>query len=65
MLLLLQVMAARSIGPSLGHLLGSACLKYYVDTNQVPSGLTNSSPNWIGAWWIGFLVIGNLSLGNR
>jgi hypothetical protein len=52
-------MAARTIGPAFGYLLGSACLKLYADTNHVPNGLTDGSPNWVGAWWIGFIVIGN------
>ena len=53
-------MAARTVGPAFGYLLGSACLKLYADTNHVPTGLTDSSPNWVGAWWIGFIEIGNL-----
>ena len=55
-------MAARTVGPAFGYLLGSACLKLYADTNHVPNGLTDSSPNWVGAWWIGFIVIGTLRI---
>ena len=51
-------MAARTVGPALGTLLGSGMLTIYVDPTNVPEGLTNSSTNWLGAWWIGFFIIG-------
>ena len=51
------VFSARVIGPTLGYFLGSACLAYYVDPGQVPNGITEGHPRWIGAWWIGFVVI--------
>ena len=42
-------------------MLGSACLSMYVDPDQVPDGIANEDhPRWIGAWWIGFLVIAAL-----
>ena len=51
------VFSARVIGPTLGYFLGSACLAYYVDPGQGPEGITEGHPRWIGAWWIGFVVI--------
>jgi len=51
-------MAARTVGPAFGSLLGSAALAVYADPKNIPEGLTDSSPNWIGGWWIGFIVIG-------
>ncbi|KAG8199391.1 hypothetical protein JTE90_000260 [Oedothorax gibbosus] len=47
----------RIIGPTLGFLLSSFCLKYYEDPMMNP-GFDNSDPKWVGAWWIGFLVLG-------
>lgn len=52
------VMAARIIGPTLGYMLGSACLAVYVDPGKAPEGLNEDSPRWVGAWWIGFVVLG-------
>ena len=52
-------MAARTVGPAFGYMLGSACLTIYADPKNLPVGMTDNSPNWVGAWWIGFIVIGN------
>ena len=42
-------------------MLASTCLSMYVDPDQVPDGIANEDhPRWIGAWWIGFLVIAAL-----
>jgi len=48
----------RTIGPALGYVLGSACLSIYVDPMNAPLGINEDSPQWIGAWWIGFICIG-------
>ncbi len=55
-------MAARTVGPAFGYMLGSACLTIYADPNNLPAGMTDDSPNWFGAWWIGFIVIGNFGV---
>nr|XP_032800522.1 solute carrier organic anion transporter family member 2A1 [Petromyzon marinus] len=53
------------VGPALAFLLGSATLRYYVDFNRYPAGgpqgppgVSLGDPEWIGAWWLGFLVAG-------
>ena len=51
-------MAARTVGPAFGYMLGSAMLTVYVDPNNKPEGLSDNSTNWIGAWWLGFFIIG-------
>lgn len=48
----------RTVGPAFGYILGSRCLTLYADPRNVPDGLTEESPSWIGAWWIGFFLIG-------
>ena len=58
-------MAARTVGPAFGSMLGSAALAIYADPQNLPVGLTDNSPNWIGAWWIGFIVIGKNNSGFR
>jgi len=53
--------AARTIGPALGSFLGSACLSIYV-VPGLDVGLKEGEPGWLGAWWLGFLVIAVLVL---
>jgi len=50
-------------GPGIGFLAGSAFLKLPADIKQwfISSSLKNDQ-NWIGAWWIGFLISGILSV---
>ena len=51
------VFSARTIGPTLGYTLASACLSIYVDPGNIPPGIDEDHPRYIGAWWIGFIVI--------
>lgn len=46
----------RMLGPALGYSLASQCLKMYVAPNLTPL-ITNEDPRWIGAWWLGWIVI--------
>ncbi|XP_022238152.1 solute carrier organic anion transporter family member 4C1-like [Limulus polyphemus] len=49
--------ALRLFGPALGFLLSSACLGVYENPGTNPDfGLED--PRWIGAWWLGFVVLG-------
>ncbi|XP_071114023.1 solute carrier organic anion transporter family member 5A1-like [Haliotis cracherodii] len=56
------IYATGALGPVLGYALGALLLQYYVDTFIYDVGLTTSSPNWIGAWWGGFIICGLLLL---
>lgn len=49
----------RLLGPTLGFLLGSFCLKTYVYPSQVVQ-MEEGDPDWIGAWWLGYPIIGSL-----
>ncbi|XP_042908479.1 solute carrier organic anion transporter family member 74D isoform X2 [Parasteatoda tepidariorum] len=49
--------ALRIVGPTLGFMLSSFCLKYY-ENPSVDPGFNNNDPKWIGAWWIGFIILG-------
>ncbi|CAJ0583256.1 unnamed protein product, partial [Mesorhabditis spiculigera] len=51
----------RILGPICGFLIGSVCNKFYY-TLHPPPGLSPADPTWIGAWWIGFAVIGCVTL---
>ncbi|KAG0431469.1 hypothetical protein HPB47_021758 [Ixodes persulcatus] len=51
------IYVCRFIGPVIGLMLASACLSHY-ENPFVSPGITAKDPRWIGAWWIGYLVIG-------
>ncbi|CAD6189259.1 unnamed protein product [Caenorhabditis auriculariae] len=55
------ISSIRVLGPICGYLIGSACNKFYF-TLSPPTGLTPADPTWIGAWWIGFLFIGTITI---
>ncbi|XP_056311221.1 solute carrier organic anion transporter family member 1C1-like [Danio aesculapii] len=55
----------RGIGPIFGFMLGSLCANLYVDidlVNQESVTITPQDSRWIGAWWLGFVVSGLLTL---
>ena len=54
-------MAGRVAGPTLGYFLGAVCLNVYSDPWRDPV-YDESDPRWIGAWWVGFVVVGVLLL---
>ncbi|KAI1305991.1 Solute carrier organic anion transporter family member 3A1 [Halotydeus destructor] len=47
------------LGPAMGFLLTSACLSWYEDPLYEPE-FGQTDPRWIGAWWLGYAVIGTL-----
>lgn len=51
----------RILGPSLGFILGSFCTRLYVDLSVVPD-ITPSDPRWVGAWWLGLVLVSSLLL---
>ncbi|XP_054158013.1 solute carrier organic anion transporter family member 74D-like [Oppia nitens] len=51
----------RLCGPTLGFLLSSISLAMYEDPFYDPK-ISRNDPRWIGAWWVGFLVLGVLIL---
>ncbi|KAI4899808.1 hypothetical protein NFI96_013761 [Prochilodus magdalenae] len=53
------------IGPLFGFSLGSLCANIYVDiglVNPESVTITPQDSRWVGAWWLGYLVAGVLSL---
>ncbi|CAB0005693.1 unnamed protein product [Nesidiocoris tenuis] len=47
----------RMLGPALGYTLSSLCLKWYIAPTLTPK-IGNGDPRWLGAWWIGWLLLG-------
>ncbi|XP_068458813.1 solute carrier organic anion transporter family member 1C1-like [Clinocottus analis] len=53
------------IGPVFGYLLGSLCAKIYVDIGYVDMETVTITPGdarWVGAWWLGYLIAGTITL---
>lgn len=49
----------KMLGPACGYTLASYSLKHYVYPSLHPT-ITTADQRWIGAWWLGWLVIGVL-----
>ncbi|KAJ0069900.1 hypothetical protein NL108_016059 [Boleophthalmus pectinirostris] len=52
---------AATFGPAVGSLLGGYFLSFYSEVT-LDTEMTPASPLWVGAWWIGFILCGTLSL---
>lgn len=53
------------IGPLFGYSLGSLCASLYVDiglVNPESVSITHQDSRWVGAWWLGYVVAGSLTL---
>lgn len=50
----------RILGPASGFIVGSFCTRWYVNFSN--PGFDASDPRWIGAWWLGPVVIGSLMM---
>uniref|UniRef100_A0A336N235 Solute carrier organic anion transporter family member n=1 Tax=Culicoides sonorensis TaxID=179676 RepID=A0A336N235_CULSO len=48
-------------GPTIGFALSSWVLKIYIDPTIEPS-IKSSDPRWLGAYWIGWIILGFLCL---
>ncbi|XP_074110780.1 organic anion transporting polypeptide 74D [Cotesia typhae] len=49
----------RILGPALGFILGSFCTMIYVDPSDNPQ-ITPNDPRWVGAWWLGLVLISGM-----
>ncbi|XP_076456638.1 solute carrier organic anion transporter family member 5A1-like [Babylonia areolata] len=54
--------ASGALGPVLGYALGALLLQYYVDSFSHQVSISPGHPQWIGAWWGGFIICGLLLL---
>nr|XP_014103547.1 solute carrier organic anion transporter family member 74D-like [Bactrocera oleae] len=45
------------LGPAIGYSLASFCLRYYIAPQLKPL-INNKDPRWLGAWWMGWLLLG-------
>ncbi|XP_039249926.2 solute carrier organic anion transporter family member 2A1-like [Styela clava] len=44
------------IGPALGYLASAVILNIWVDVGWTDPDITPSNPNWVGAWWMGYMI---------
>ena len=49
------------LGPVFGFVLGSLCTSIYVDP-LVEADVTPTDPRWIGAWWLGMILVSSTIL---
>ncbi|XP_023718722.1 solute carrier organic anion transporter family member 74D [Cryptotermes secundus] len=49
----------RILGPALGFILGSLCTRLYADLTVDPK-ITPTDPRWVGAWWLGLVMVSAL-----
>lgn len=54
-------LSLRTVGPALAFVLGYACLSLYIDPRLTPV-IDKKDPRWLGAWWIGWLLLGTVML---
>lgn len=47
------------LGPPIGYSLASFSLKLYIAPTLTPV-ITNNDPRWLGAWWLGWLILASL-----
>jgi hypothetical protein len=54
--------ALSAVGPAIGFVLGGIFLSQWVDPGQQPDGVTPTHPAWVGAWWMGYVLVGVSSM---
>ncbi|CAN0410436.1 unnamed protein product [Lampetra planeri] len=59
------IMTVGLMGPAVGFLIGSFCARLFVDLGFINMEEVTISPQdsrWVGAWWLGFLIAGGITL---
>ncbi|XP_055706952.1 solute carrier organic anion transporter family member 74D isoform X2 [Phlebotomus papatasi] len=51
----------RMFGPLIGFFVAYAFLNMYIDPTKTPL-ITSSDPRWMGAWWMGWIVVGSIMM---
>lgn len=51
----------RMLGPAIGYALASMCLRVYIAPQLHPI-INDKDPRWLGAWWMGWLIVGTMLL---
>lgn len=59
------VYSSAVLGPVLGFGCGAALMEVFVDFLSplvIKTPLTPTDPQWVGAWWVGFIIFGVLTI---
>ncbi|CAL8069741.1 unnamed protein product [Orchesella dallaii] len=54
-------MSMRLVGPTFGFLFAGFCLKIFISPMLTPT-ISLDHPQWLGAWWMGWVVLGTLMI---
>jgi sodium-independent organic anion transporter len=54
--------AMAALGPAGGFVLGGLFLSSWVDPGKEPLDVKETDPEWVGAWWAGFVLVGVLGI---
>lgn len=57
-------MSCHIAGPLVGFVGSGVFLNFWVDLTTPPDGLESDDKEWVGAWWLPFIVIAILSFFN-
>ncbi|XP_037950487.1 solute carrier organic anion transporter family member 74D-like [Teleopsis dalmanni] len=49
----------RMLGPAVGYALASICLRIFIAPQFKPL-INDKDPRWLGAWWLGWLILGGM-----
>jgi len=44
--------------PAIGFIVAGSFLSNWVDPGKKPAGVTARDPDWVGAWWAGYVLAG-------
>ena len=48
--------AVGAVAPAAGFALGGLFLGFWKNLGEAPDGMAPDNANWVGAWWLGFLI---------
>eukprot|EP00958_Prasinococcus_capsulatus_P016362 scaffold1808_cov360-Prasinococcus_capsulatus_cf.AAC.17 len=51
-------LCATALGPAVGFISSGFFLKIWVDPGNAPEDISPEDPEWVGAWWISYLLFG-------
>ena len=54
---------AAVIGAAAGYILSGVLLSVWIDPSNPPPYLQPDDVEWVGAWWLGFVITGTLGVG--
>lgn len=56
------LMSINLMGPGFGHVFGAWTSGVYVDADRGPAPVAHNDPRWVGAWWLGPMLMSGVVL---